>query len=393
MRPSLLLPLLALGFALACGGTSEEHDPHEGETEEAHEHEERARVVRVRPEAAARAGVVIAEAPEGGLPHTVEVPAEVELDPDRTAHISPIVEGRIDEVHVSIGDRVEAGDVLVVLRSVALGETRAAMGEARAALDEAEAHFARQEQLVEEGIGAQRALDEARRELESTRARLRGLGQRARVYGGGGGGGRTTIRSPIAGEVLSRHATVGEVAPPGRVLFEIADLSEVWVMGDVFAQDVAEVRPGASAALTLRSEPDAAHEGVLDYVGPALDEHTRTLPVRMVLANQPDESGARPLRPGLFGTLHVETRADVDRTRTSVPVGAVQPLGGVDHVFVPGDEPTEFHAIPVQIGRRGAARVEIVRGLGPGERFVAEGAFVLRSEAEREALGGHGHGH
>ncbi len=383
---------LVLMLALACGGGEhEEHHDEHGE-EDDHEHQERDRVVRIRPEAAERAGIVIAEAPEGGLPHTVEVPAEVELDPDRTAHISPIVEGRIDEVHVSIGDRVEAGDVLVVLRSVELGETRAAMAEARAALREAEAHFARQEQLVEEGIGAQRSLDEARRELESTRARLRGLGQRARVYGGGGSGGRTTIRSPIAGEILARHATVGEVAPPGRVLFEVADLSEVWVMGDVFAQDVGGIRPGASASLTLRSIPGVTHEGTLDYVGPALDEHTRTLPIRMVLANEATEHG-RPLRPGLFGTLHVETEDDVDASRTSVPVGAVQPIDGVDHVFLPGDEPMEYRAVIVQTGRVGAARVEIVHGLAPGERFVAEGAFVLRSEVQRESLGGHGHGH
>lgn len=390
MSRRIIHSLLAL--ALACGG-SETHDEHEDhdEHEEEHEHEGD-RVVRIRPDAAERSGIVIAEAPEGGLPHMVEVPAEVELDPDRTAHISPIVEGRIEEVHVSIGDRVEAGDVLVVLRSVELGETRAAMAEARAALREAEAHFARQEQLVAEGIGAQRALDEARRELESTRARIQGLGQRARVYGGGGSGGRTTVRSPIAGEILTRHATVGEVAPAGRVLFEVADLSEVWVMGDVFAQDVGGIRPGASATLTLRSVPGETHSGTLDYVGPALDEHTRTLPIRMVLANEATEQG-RPLRPGLFGTLHVETDTDVSPSRTSVPVGAVQPIDGVDHVFVPGDEPMEYRAVAVETGRVGPARVEIVHGLAPGDRFVAEGAFVLRSEAERESLGGHGHGH
>jgi cobalt-zinc-cadmium efflux system membrane fusion protein len=384
---------LLLLLMLACGGSVDghEHDDEHREHED-HEHAEHAQVVRIRPEAVERVGITIAEAPRGGLPHTVEVPAEVELDPDRTAHISPIVEGRIEEVHAAIGDRVEAGDVLVVLRSVALGETRAAMGEARAALDEAEAHFARQQQLVEEGIGAQRALDEARRELEATRARLRGLSQRASVYGGGGRGGRTTIRSPIAGEVLARHATVGEVAPPGRVLFEIADLSEVWVMGDVFAQDVGEVRPGASAALTLRSVPGERYRGTLDYVGPALDEHTRTLPVRMVLANEESE-GARPLRPGLFGTLHVETGESVDPAHTSVPMAAVQPLGDQPHVFVPGESQSEYIAHPVETGRSVADRIEIVRGLAPGDRFVAEGAFVLRSEAQREALGGHGHGH
>ena len=379
-----------LVLALACGGA--ESSGHE-EDEHGHEHEEEhghAEAVRIRPEAAERSGIEVTEAPGGGLPHTVEVPAEVELDPDRTAHLSPIIEGRIEEVHAAIGDRVEAGDVLVVLRSVAAGETGAALAEARADLREAEHHFERQEQLVAEGIGAQRNLEEARRELEAVRARMSGLAQRARVYGSGGQSGRTVIRSPIAGEILSRHATVGEVAPAGRVLFEVADLSEVWIMGDVFAQDVGAIRPGASATLTLRSGGEP-RTGTLDYVGPALDEHTRTLPVRMVLANEVVD-GARPLRPGLFGVLHVESAADSDTSRTAIPIEAVQPLAGEPHVFVPGDEPAEYRAIGVRTGRTSAGRVEIVEGLAPGDPFVSRGAFVIRSEIEREQLG-HGHGH
>jgi cobalt-zinc-cadmium efflux system membrane fusion protein len=288
---------------------------------------------------------------------------------------------------------VEAGDVLVVLRSVALGETRAAIDEAQAELREAEAHFERQEQLVEEGIGAQRTLDEARRELETIRARVRGLGRRARVYGSGGRGDRTTIRSPIDGEILARHATVGEVVRPGRMLFEVADLSEVWVMGSVFAQDAQSVRAGADAVLTLRTT-DERYEGSLDYVAPALDEHTRTLPVRMVLPN-PTAEGERSLRPGLFGTLHVESRARGSSERAAglaaVPTEAVHEIDGQSHVFVPGEEEGSFVARPVVTGRQSAGRVAILDGLRPGERYVDEGAFTLLSEARRELLGGHHH--
>ncbi|MEO0322738.1 MAG: efflux RND transporter periplasmic adaptor subunit [Myxococcota bacterium] len=377
-RPLMWVAVAAL---TACG-TGRVHD----DSDDGHDGHEEAfsQIVEVSSSAAERAGIKIETAGRSALFGGVEVPAEIQLDPDRTAHVSSIVQGQIADVSVSIGARVEAGDTLCVLRSVALGETRADLAEARAELEVARANHERESELQEAGIGARRNLVEAQGALERARARLSGLQSRARVYGGGGRGSQTVIRSPIAGEVLQRHATRGEVVEPGTMLFEIADLSEVWVMGQVFAQDVSAARLGAPGRLTLRSLPGREWSGPLDYVSPALDGHTRTLPVRITLSNED-----RTLRPGSFGVLRLPGAENPPEVPV-IAAAAVQEIDGERYVFVPEDD-AHYRAVAVRTGRRDGPRVEVLAGLIPGDRYVAAGAFVLKSTALSGELGEHGH--
>jgi len=369
---------------VGCGAeTGADHGEEAGEEEGEEEEEDGFQpVVEIEPEALTSSGIrlEVARAQEhfGG----VTVPAEVQLDPDRTAHVSAIVQGEIAEVRVSLGDPVEPGDVLVVLRSVALGETRAALRDATANLEVAEATHERQQALGESGIGARRNLIEAEGEMRRARAQLAGLRSRARVYGRGGRGADTMIRSPIAGRVISRTATLGDVVDAGATLFEVADTSRVWVMGQLFAQDVAAVHPGTPAALSLANVPERLWSGSLDYVAPTLDERTRTLPVRMVLDNEEGE-----LRPGLYGTLRLAGRQSTSDAPV-LPSGAVVEIEGDPYVFVPeGDEEGAFRAVPVHVGRREGGQVEVLHGLELGQSYVAAGAFVLKSEALRSQIG------
>ncbi len=373
MTRSWLLVLACIACGTHDSDGSSEHE------EEEHEHEARPSVVRLSAAAIERSEIRLEEATQEVLFGGVEVPAEVQLDPDRTAHVSPIFQGQIAEVRASIGDTVAANDVLVVLRSVALGETRAALAAAQAELLVAEENHQRQQELHEAGIGARRNLVAAEGSLAQARARLSGLRSRASVYGRGGRGAQTAIRSPIAGRILARHATVGEVVDPGTTLFEIADLTRVWVMGRVFARDVESAQMGAPATLSLRSVPERNWTGTLDYVAPALDADTRTLPVRMVLDN---EDGS--LRPGLFGTLRLPG-SDTTPALT-IAATAVQSIEGEPYVFIPEGEEA-FRAVPMRIGRRDHGRVEVLEGLSAGDRYVASGAFVLKSEVMRSEIG------
>lgn len=370
-----VLALVLLGCASA------EHDEHDEHGD--HHDEGLADVVRLTPTALQRAEITFSEAQALPLDDGVDVPAEVQADPDRVVHVASLVAGQIAEVRVSVGDRVEAGQVLAVLRSVDLGETRAALAEARAELDVAEASRARQEALSDAGLGAGRRLVEARGAERAARARVRGLSEQTRVYGRGGGAS-LMLRSLIAGEVVERHATVGEAVPTDRTLFVVADTREVWVVGRAYMQDIAALHEGAEASLTLRSQPEAVRRGTLEWVSPMLDESTRSLPVRMRLSN---EDGA--LRPGLFGTLHV-ARPDATPVPT-IEAGAVQTIEGRDVVFVPGHETGEMHVRAVTVGRRAGGRVAIVDGLEPGERYVSTNAFVLKSQLMRGSLEGHSH--
>lgn len=334
-----------------------------------------------------RSGIVVETAAHGTLEGIVEIPAEVQLNPDRVAHISPLVEGQISRVDVSLGDTVQAGQTLAELRSIALGQARAELRRTVAFVSVARKTLDRQERLRSEGINSERslleaqlALDEAQAERESAQTRLRVFGIR------GGSGPDMDLISPIAGTIVERHATRGEAVSPKEPIFVVADLQRVWVIGRVYEQQIASVGLGMRAVLTLTAHPSRAWEGKVDYIGVAIDPATRTLPIRVEFDNS---SGI--LRPGLFGTLRLSADAR-GSAGVLVPSAAVQLMDGRLVVFVPTEKPGQFMRRYVTVGRESQGRVEIIEGLAPGESFVVAGGFVLKSELMRGQLG-HGHAH
>ncbi|MBW1761020.1 MAG: efflux RND transporter periplasmic adaptor subunit [Deltaproteobacteria bacterium] len=306
----------------------------------------------------------------------IDAPAEVQLNPNRTAHVAPMVPGQIDEVRVSLGDSVEANQVLATMRSVALGEARSSVANARAAVEVARANFVRQEELKREGIGSQRAYLEAQGVLRGAESDLAASNERLHVYGGRkGSGSTTTIRSPLEGTIIERHATTGEVVSDGSSLFMVSDLSRVWVVGRVYEQDVAAARIGAPAVISLQAYPGKVWEGEVSYVSHTLDPHTRTLDVRVELDN-PDGT----LRPGLFGRIALSPDADSAAQVAVIPQSAVQRIDGQTMVFVATDKPGVFRPTFVTLGARARGKVEVRDGLAEGDQVVVSGAFTLKSE-------------
>ncbi len=343
--------------------------------------------MKIAPAAVERNGIRVAPVANERLAGGVVAPAEVQLNPDRTAHITPVVPGQVAEARAALGDRVERGQVLAVLRSVEIGEARSALARARAKLEVARSASRRQEELRRESIGSERAFLEAQGALREAEAESASAVERLRVYGGSSGSGAAvSIKSPLGGVVIERHATVGEVVSTERPMFVVADVARVWVMGRVYEQDVAAVRVGAAAVVTLQAYPGRTWSGTLSYVAPALDESSRTLAIRVELDN-PDGV----LRPGLFGSITIASSDGTAAPVPAVPEEAVQRVGGRDVVFVPGSAPGEFRAVPVTTGARTGGKVEIREGLGAGDPVVVSGAFTLKSELLRSELGEHGH--
>ena len=319
----------------------------------------------------------------------IDVPAELQLNPDRTAHITPMVAGQIDEVQVSLGDRVEANQALATMRSVALGEARSAVANARAAVEVARANFLRQEELKREGIGSQRAYLEAQGELRSAESDVSASSERLQVYGGRkGAGSTTTIRSPLGGTVIERHATAGEVVSEGSSLFMVSDLSQVWVVGRVYEQDVAAARIGAPAVVTLQAYPSKDWQGEVSYVSHILDPHSRTLAIRVELDN-PDGT----LRPGLFGKISLSPDGDGARRVAVISKSAVQRVDGQALLFVATGEPGVFRPAVVTLGAESQGKVEVRDGVLEGDEVVVSGAFTLKSELLRGRLSEGDHEH
>lgn len=393
-RSRLRAVVVLLAGAFACGGAPhpgaadahEAHGEHDGEHvgEDEHAGEE---VVTLSPHVIATNGITTASADRRLLLGALEVPAAVQIDPDRTAHVASTVPGRIEEVRAVLGQRVERGETLALVRSAEVGVARGDLAAARARQKAASAEVDRLRPLVNEGIAAKRTLVEAEARLAEAEADATGVRASLRAFGTRDSGATgLPLVSPLAGTIIERHASPGEVVDASASRFVVADLSQVWVIGRVYEQELARVSAGMPAEVALIAYPGRTWRGVVDYVSSTLDEDTRTMSIRVVLDN-----AEGVIRPGMFGTIALATTSEEERV-LSVPTSAVQSLGERTVVFVAGDEAGSFRARDVATGNQAHGLTEILTGLEDGEPVVVEGAFILKSELLAASLGeGHAH--
>lgn len=220
--------------------------------------------------------------------------------------------------------------------------------------------------------------------LESARSRLRLLDltdDQIRILEETGHGSRTVVVSaPISGTILKRGIAQGARVEPGTMLLEVADLSKVWVLADVFEYELPFVREGQAALMTLAYVPGREFRGTVTKVYPTLDPTTRTAKVRTEF---PNADGA--LKPDMYAEVRLVS--DLGE-RLAVPGEAVMETGTRDIVFVDEGDGV-FTPREVEIGLRLPDKVEILAGLEEGERVLATGNFFVDSESKlRAALEG-----
>jgi Cu(I)/Ag(I) efflux system membrane fusion protein/cobalt-zinc-cadmium efflux system membrane fusion protein len=185
------------------------------------------------------------------------------------------------------------------------------------------------------------------------------------------------VRSPASGVIVEKAAIEGMHVAPGQTLFRIADLSVVWVEADVYERDMAAVRVGQPATVTLDAYPDQRFSGRATYIYPYVEEQTRTIKVRFQF---PNPRGL--LKPGMYANVQLATPV---ASALTVPADAVLDSGREQVVFVAlGDG--YFEPRRVRIGRRVDATIEITDGLKDGEDVATGATFFLDSESQLQAV-------
>ena len=187
------------------------------------------------------------------------------------------------------------------------------------------------------------------------------------------------VESPSSGVILTRSVNTGEVVMTGKELFRVADLSSVWVIGQIYEKDFSMVRVGTRAVVTTESYPGRSFTGRVAYIDPRVEPQTRTAQVRVELAN-PGEM----LRLGMFVDVSFGGASVAPASGGAVvlvPSAAVQKIGGKQVVFVAADRPGVFIQREVEAGPESNGRVPIYEGLTAGETVVSEGSFLLRAES------------
>src|SRR6266536_892496 len=348
--------------------------------------------VVLSPEALARAGIKTAPvtAISGGT--AVTVPGSVMANAYREVKVTPIAAGIVTKVHVELGAVVRRGAPLVTLFSAELAESQTKYMSMAALLEADHKKLERTQKLVEIGAASRQDLEEITAvheahatEIEAARQRLQLLGLSAEQV-------RTltspsqvvstiVVPAPIAGVITSRSANLGQVVAMGQELLSVTDLSEVWVVGDLYEQDFKTVTVGSDATITTPAYPGLTLHGRVSYIDPRVDPQSRTAKARIEVPN----SDGR-LRLGMYVTVSFMTPG---ANAVVVPRSAVQAIGDRQVVFVSaGNEDRKFIQRKVRLGSPIGDNYSVLSGLKPGESVVTEGSFFLRAEVLRNAPGG-----
>lgn len=346
--------------------------------------------VRFRtPEVEAQAGLEAVIVDRGALSETVTANASLSFDRNRHVHLTPRAAGIVRRIAVDVGARVRAGDMLAEVDSQELGAAKAALLQAQARVALWQRNRDREEDLRLQGIAAERNLLEAETRLTEARIdrtgaeqRLRNLGLSAedvaRVARDQDTSSLLPVVAPIAGEVVDRHAVIGEVVDTKHALFELTDPSRLWAQVDLHEEDLLRVELGQTVLFDFDGLPGRVFSGEVGWISRTLDATTRTLRARAVLENP---EGL--LRAEMFGRARVQlARHDAVR----VPKDAVQWDGTCNMVFV-REAAGAYEPRRVHLGLDAGTAYEVRAGLEPGEVVVTTGSFLLKTEVQKGSIG------
>jgi RND family efflux transporter MFP subunit len=310
------------------------------------------------------------------LGKVVRAAGRIEPDERRVHVVAPKFEGYVERLHVNAtGQPVGKGQALFDVYSPDLVS--------------AQREYAIAAQGMQDLNGADAQAQAGMRELaEASLTRLRNWdipAEQLRALEKSGAAKRTlTLRSPVSGIVTEKKAVQGMRFMPGEALFQITDLSSVWVVADVFEQDIAMLSTGAQAVITVDAYPGRRFDGRVSYIYPTLNVATRTVQVRIELDNH-----GQMFKPGMFA--HLELAAAPRAPAVTVPVSAVIDSGTRRIVLVRLSE-GRFEPRTVSTGLRGEDYIEVLNGVGEGEQVVVAANFLIDAESNlKAAVAGFGH--
>jgi Cu(I)/Ag(I) efflux system membrane fusion protein len=333
-----------------------------------------ARPVALSAKEAGRIGVTYAAVTDGPLDQSVRAVALVGYDERKVRAMTTRLEGFVERLYADYTGRyIRAGEPLLALYAPMAVATQQELILAR-----------RLEHDVAQGTREAQA--SARASVEAARERLRfwDVPQETidQVERTGEVQRTVTLRAPYSGYLIEKAVLAGQRVMPGDPLYKVADLSRVWLEGEIFERDLPALRLGGEATATFQALPGVERRGRLTYIYPTLNPETRTARVRVELAN-PDLA----LKPGMYGTLRFSGRV---AKGLSVPRSAVVVTGRRNLVFQRGAD-GRFVPREVVLGLTADDRVQILRGLTAGDTVVASATFLIDAESNLGSqLGGMG---
>ncbi len=334
---------------------------------------------------------------------------EVRENEYKTTPILSMVSGRVADLNVEVGNEIKKGDVLAILRSAEVASIEAELLEkvlaisadieqSKVRFDLARKQYERNRLLFGEGIKAQAMMETAEGEFEEARITLKNLQdkkqsiiltakERFRLFGikpqeidavleTGKINDQFEIVAPSDGTLIERNIDMGQLVDKSFKLFEISDLSTVWMAARAFEKDIRHIKRGQSATIILDSYPERRFEGTVKSIANVMDPKTRTLSLIAIIDNSENI-----LRPNMFGKMLVKVST---QKRFVLPTQAIQKIGEADIVFVEKEEGV-FEERAVRVGAKFESLQEVISGVGVTEKIVVKGSLELVGLAQKNA--------
>jgi len=338
------------------------------------------------------------------LNRTLRVTGRIEIDERRSYTIAPKFEGWVEHLYVNTtGQAVSKGQALFDVYSpelVSAQREHALAVQGLASLKDADDDAKQSMQRLADGSASRlknwdiagtplTVLPSPQSSDGTTSQSTKSASGQVAGYPASGRGGererqssiperpRVTFRAPVSGIVLEKKAVQGMRFMPGEMLYQIADLSSVWVIAEVPEQDIGQVRLGSNAQVTVDAHPERTFDGKVDFIYPTLNSATRTVQVRMQIANP---EGL--LKPAMFANAQIA--AGKGNKVLTVPASAVIDSGTRQVVLLRLAE-GRFEPRTVTLGSRGDNYVEVLAGVAEGEQVVTSANFLIDAESNLQS--------
>lgn len=317
---------------------------------------------------------------------------QIGFNENKFAHITPRVSGTVHKVYVEPGDMVEAGQILASIHAPEFAQAKSEYLQARALYQLWAKNHTMESDLQKSGATTKRSLLEAQTAMVENRVRMERASQELRILGLAQSvienlnkedaiSSLFEIKAPFAGTVIERHAVLGETVEKSHVLFQIANLENLWANLSLYPQQVSKVLSGDSVKILFPELSERIYEGKISWIASRIDPHTRTLEARVILSNQ-----EKLLKAGMIGEAIIKHRES--SATGMVPKEAVQWDGCCNVVFLKLNE-TQFktHKVEIQNNSQNADFFELKTALPENSQIVTKGAYLLKTELMKGSIG------
>ena len=381
VRWQTFVALFSLWFLVGCGRGKNENPSVAAPKDSPSKAESNSGEAPLKLEAAMIAHLKIEPVSERTLPSTITATGKIAFNEDRLARILAPVAGQVVNLRVKVGDGVAAGQPLFYVTSREASAAVTEYLENRKDLELASKTYDMTKDLYDHESASRIALQQAENDLAKAKARMARSEYALKALNlsvdGSPADTKIPVQAPLGGKVVERAVTEGQfVQPDSNALMVIADLTNLWVLADIYETSLNRIKLGQKAEVTTAAYPDERFVATVSRISDVVDPNSHTIKVRFLVANP-----AGRLKPEMFASVNIYP--EEKSTALAIPATAAFTESGQNFVYVQ-TAPQEFTRRLVEVTPDASGQLRVKGGLKAGEKIVTERALLLRQESTQQ---------